>query len=92
MTTAGHTQARRALVEGAGASRDAAQVSRHRPLRRAIPPQIIQDIRGKAQVRRCKRDRPLVARGPHAHVVTVASARERAGFMGAMAQEGPVIP
>lgn len=92
MTTAGHTHARRALVEGAWASRDPAQVSRHLPRRLEPPPNIIQDIRWQAQVRRCQRDRRLVSRGQHAHVVTVAMARELAGFMWAMARAVPVTP
>jgi hypothetical protein len=92
MTTAGNTHARRALVEGAWAYRDPAQVSRHLQRRRAIPPKIIQDISWKAQVRLCTRDRQLVARGTHAHVVTVAIARELAGCMWAIAKEVPVIP
>jgi transposase len=92
MTTAGNTHARRALVEGAWAYRDPAQVSRHLQRRREIPPKIIQDISWKAQVRLCTRDRQLVARGTHAHVVTVAIARELAGFMWAIAKEVPVIP
>jgi transposase len=90
--TAGNTQARRALVEGAWAYRDPATVSRQLPRRLAQPPHIIQDISWKAQVRRCKRSRPLVARGQHAHLVTVAMARELAGFMWAIAREVPVTP
>jgi hypothetical protein len=54
-------------------------------------PKVIQDIRGKAQVRLCTRYRRLVARGKHAHVVTVAMARELTGCMWAMAKEVPVI-
>jgi transposase len=92
LTKAGHTQARRALVEGAWAYRDPAQVSRPLPRRREQPPNIIQDISWKAQVRRCQRDRRLVSRGPHAHVVTVAMARELAGFRWAMAREVPGTP
>jgi transposase len=92
MTTAGTTQARRVLVEGAWAYRYPAQVSRHVQLRRATQPKIIQDISGKAQVRRCKRYRYLMARGKHATVVTVAIARELAGCMGAMAREVPILP
>jgi prophage tail gpP-like protein len=38
-----------------------------------------------------KRYRRLVARGTHAHVVTVAMARELTGCMWAMAKEVPVI-
>jgi len=91
MTTAGNTHARRVLVEGAGAYRDPAKVSRHLPRRLEQQPKVIQDLRGKAQVRRCQRYRRLVSRGKHAHVVTVAIARERSGFRWAMAQEVPVI-
>jgi len=52
----------------------------------------MQEIRWKAQVRRCQRDRQLIARGQHANVVTVAMARELAGFMWAMAKQVPVSP
>jgi transposase len=91
MTKAGHTPARRVLVEGAWADRDPAQSSRHWQRRREHQPTVIQDLRWKAHVRLCKRDRRLVARGQHAKVVTVAMARELTGFMWAMAQEVPVI-
>jgi hypothetical protein len=83
MTTAGNTHARRARVEGAWAYRDPAKVSRHLPRRLEQPPNIIQEISWKAQVKLCTRDRRLVSRGKHANVVTVAMARELAGFMGA---------
>jgi transposase len=89
MTNAGHTHARRALVEGAWADRDPATVRRHRPRRLEHPPQVLQDIRWNAQVRRCQRDRRLVSRGQHAKVVTVAMARELVGFLWASAQQVP---
>jgi transposase len=92
ITKAGNTHARRALVEGAWAYRDPATVSRHLQRRLETQPKSIQDISWKAQVRLCKRYRQLVARGKHANVVTVAIARELAGFMWAMAKEVPVIP
>jgi transposase len=92
ITTAGNTHARRALVEGAWAYRYPAKVSRHLQLRLETPPKIIQDISWKAQVRLCQRYRRLVSRGKHANVVTVAIARELAGFMWAMAREVPVTP
>jgi hypothetical protein len=92
MTKAGHTPARRALVEGAGAYRYPAKVSRQRQLRLEKPPQLIQASRWKAQVRRCQRYRRLGAQGKQANGVTVASARELAGFLWAMAKEIPVIP
>jgi transposase len=92
MTNAGNTHARRALVEGAWAYRDPAKVSRHLPRRLETPPQIIQDISWQAQVRLCTRYRRLIARGKHANVVTVAMARELAGFLWAIAPQVPVTP
>ena len=59
----GNSHARRALVEGAWASRYPAKVSRHLPLRLAKLPKPIQDVSWKAQVRLCKRYRQLSARG-----------------------------
>ena len=90
MTKAGNTHARRGLVEGAWAYRSPAKVSRHLHLRLETQPNIIQDSRWKAQVRLCQRYRRLVARGKHAHVVTVAIARALTGFLWAMAKEGPI--
>jgi hypothetical protein len=92
MTTAGHTPARRTWVEGAWADRDPAQGSRHVQRRLEHQPTSMQEISWKAQVRRCQRDRQRIARGTHAHVVTVAMARELAGFMWAMAKQVPVTP
>jgi transposase len=92
MTKAGNPHARRALVEGAWAYRYPAKVSRHLRLRLETQPKIIQDISWKAQVRLCKRYRQLIARGKHANVVTVAMARELAGFMWAIAKQVPVTP
>jgi transposase len=91
ITKAGNTHARRVLVEGAWAYRYPAKVSRHLQLRLEQQPKVIQDISWKAQVRLCKRYRRLVARGKHAHVVTVAIARELRGFMWAIAQEVPIV-
>jgi transposase len=67
ITNAGNTYARRALVEGAWAYRDPAKVSRHLQLRLESQPKAIQDISRKAQVRLCKRNRRLMARGKHAN-------------------------
>jgi hypothetical protein len=91
MTQAGHTQARRVLVDGAWASRDPAKLSRHVQRRRDHPPQVIPDRSGQAPVRRCNRYRRLVARGQHAQVGTVAMARELTGCMWAMATAVAVI-
>jgi transposase len=92
ITTAGHTQARRALVEGAWASRDPAHVSRHRQLRLEHLPKGLQDLSGKAQVRLCQRYRQLRARGNQANQVVVAIARELAAFRGAIAQQVRLTP
>jgi transposase len=92
ITKAGNTHARRVLVEGAWAYRYPAKVSRHLQLRLETQPKMIQDISWKAQVRLCKRYRQLVARGKHANVVTVAIARELAGFMWAIAKQVPITP
>jgi transposase len=91
MTQAGNTPARRVLVDGAWAYRDPAKLSRHWQRRLEHPPTVIQDMSWKAHVRLCTRYRRLVARGQHAHVVTVAMARELTGFRWAMATEVSVI-
>src|SRR5262245_48185571 len=90
ITPAGNTHARRALVEGAWAYRYPAKGSRHWPLRLEKQPKIIQDISWQAQGRLGKRSRHLGARGKHANSVTVAMARELAGFMWAIAKQLPV--
>jgi transposase len=92
ITKAGHSHARRVLVEGAWAYRYPAKVSRHVQLRLEQHPKAIQDISWKAQVRLCKRYRRLMARGKHANQVVVAIARELIGFMWAIAQQVPVPP
>jgi transposase len=92
ITKAGTTHARRALVEGAWAYRYPAKVSRHLQRRLEKHPKRIQDISWKAQVRLCKRDRRLIARGTHANQVVVAIARELVGFLWAIAQQVPVTP
>ena len=73
-----------------GPTRSPAKVSRHLQLRLEKQPKSIQDISWKAQGRLCKRYRQLVARGTHAHSVTVAIARELAGFMWAIATQLPI--
>ena len=92
MPQAGPTHARKALGEGAWASRSPAKGSRPLQRRLETQPTIIQDIRWQAQGRQCTRSQRRVARGTQATVVTGAMARERVGGMGAMAQESPVTP
>jgi transposase len=86
ITKAGNTHARRALVEGAWASRYPAKVRRHLQLRLETHPKAIQDISWKAQVRRCQRDRRLIARGKHANQVVVAIALNSEGLQPAWAE------
>jgi transposase len=88
----GHTQARRALLEGAWASRSPATISRPLHRRLAQVPKAIQDMRWKAQVRLGKRSRQLSARGNPPHPVVVAIARELRACRGALAQEVPLTP
>jgi transposase len=92
ITKTGNTHARRALLEGAWASRYPAKISRHLQLRLEKVPQPIQDISWKAQVRLCKRYRQLSARGKNPNQVVVAIARELSAFMWAIAQEVPLTP
>jgi transposase len=92
ITKAGHTHARRALIEGAWASRYPAKVSRHLQLRLEKQAKVIQDMSWKAQGRLCKRYRKLIARGTHANQVVVAIARELVGLLWAMAKQVPVPP
>jgi transposase len=92
ITKAGHSHARRVLIEGAWAYRYPAKVSRHVQLRLEQQPKASQDISWKAQVRLCKRYRRLIARGKHANQVVVAIARELIGFMWAIAKQVPLTP
>ena len=92
MTKTGKTHARRALVEGAWASRYPATVSRHRPLRLEKLPTALQAISWKAQVRLCTRYRHLMAKGKHAHQVVVALARDLRAFLWAMATQVAMPP
>jgi transposase len=92
ITKTGNAHARRALIEGAWAYRYPAKVSWHLQLRLEKLPHPIQAISWKAQVRRCKRYRQLIARGKHANRVVVAIARELSAFIWAIAQQLPVSP
>ena len=92
MTKTGHPPARRALVEGAWAYRDPAQVSRHWPLRLAKLPPALQAIGWQAPVRLCTRYRPLMATGKKAHQVVVALARALRACMWAIAKQVVVTP
>jgi transposase len=90
-TKTGHTQARRALLEGAWADRSPANVRRPLQLRVEKGPKPVQDSSWKAQVRLCTRDRQLSARGTPPTQGVVAVARELRALMGAMAQAVPLV-
>jgi transposase len=90
ITKAGNSHARRALVEGAWAYRYPAQVSRHLQLRLEKLPAEVQAISWKAQVRLCRRDRQLTARGKPVNQGVVAIAREMAAFASAIARRVPL--
>ena len=92
ITTAGNAPARRALGDGAWASRSPAKVRRPWPRRLEQRPQPSPDRRGTAQGRRCQRVRRRRARGKHPNHVAVAIARALAGVMWAMAKAGPLLP
>ena len=89
-TQPGPSQARRARVQGAWASRSPAPGRRPLQRRLAKLPKPSQDGRGKAQVRLGTRYRQRWARGQHPHQVVGAIARERRAFLWAMAKQGPV--
>jgi hypothetical protein len=80
ITKTGNAHARRVLLEGAGASRSPATVSR--PLQRRLEhvPQGIQDLRWTAQGRRCPRSRRLVANGAKLRMGLVLRLRRSRGY------------
>jgi hypothetical protein len=92
MPKAGHAQARRVLLAGAGASRDPATGRRHLHLPLEKGPTPIQAIRWHAHGRLGPRSRQRIARRKKAPQVVGALARARRALMGAMAQEVPLTP
>lgn len=92
ITKTGNAHARRALIAGAWADRDPANVSRHLQGRLENRPQPLQEISWKAPGRRCQRDRQWRARGKHVNRVGGAIARELSALMWAMAQRLAVPP
>lgn len=82
ITKAGNGPARRMLVEAAWCYRHPARVARQLQQRQeSLPPPTIRSIRWRAQLRLCSRYRKLAARGKPINQVTVAIARELAGFV-----------
>src|SRR5689334_9084140 len=90
ITKAGNSAARRLLIEASWTYRFPARISRELLLRQESQPKSIRAIAWKAQLRLCARYRKLARNGKPAHVVTTAIARERAGFVGAIARQVPV--
>src|SRR4029453_14945835 len=86
-----NSPARRALMEGAWASRYPAKVSRHLQLRLEKVPKAIQDISWQAQGRLCTRSRRFGARGKNVNPVVGALAREMAAVVWAIARETAVV-
>jgi transposase len=89
LTKAGNSAARRLLIEAAWTYRFPARVSRELRLRQETQPRAIREIAWKAQLRLCMRYRKLAHSGKPANVVTAATARELAGFLGAIAWSVP---
>lgn len=87
ITKTGNRHARRILIEAAWSYRYMANVSREMQKRQENVPLHIRAIAWKAQVRLCKRYRIMANKDKPKNVITVAIARELAGFMWAVAQE-----
>ena len=85
ITKAGNGPARRMLVEAAWCYRHPARVARQLQQRQESLPPTIRAISWRAQLRLCSRYRKLAARGKPINQVTVAIARELAGFIWAIA-------
>jgi transposase len=81
ITKAGNSYARKLLIEAAWSYRHPARVSTEIQRRHEGIPKNIVDRAWDAQVRLCRRYRRLAARGKSINIVTVAIARELAGFM-----------
>jgi transposase len=87
ITKAGNGAARRMLIEAAWSYRFPARLSREQLLRQEHLAKPIRDIAWKAQERLCRRYRKMARDGKLPTVITVAIARELAGFVWAIAQQ-----
>ena len=85
ITKSGNTAARRILIEIAHHYRHAARVSPTIAKRHAQLPKAVTDIAWAAQLRLCGRFKRLAARRLQRNKITVAIARELAGFVWAIA-------
>ena len=87
ITKAGNPHVRRLLAEAAWAYQSTPRIGRVQSIRQEALPKVVCDIAWKAQLRLTARFRRLVARGKAKPKVATAIARERAGFVGAIARE-----
>ena len=87
ITKAGNGAARRMLIEAAWSYRFPARISREQLLRQERLAKPIRDTAWTAQERLCRRYRILARAGKPPTVVTVAIARELAGFVWAIARQ-----
>jgi transposase len=87
ITKAGNGAARRMLIEAAWSYRFPARISREQLVRQEGLARSIRDTAWKAQERLCRRYRKLARAGKPPTVVTVAIARELAGFVWAIARQ-----
>ena len=87
ITKAGNGAARRMLIEAAWSYRFPARISREQLLRQERLAKPIRDTAGTAQERLCRRYRILARAGKPPTGVTVAIARELAGFVWAIARQ-----
>jgi transposase len=87
ITKTGNHRVRRLLVEAAAHYRHGSGISVHMKKRRAGQPQWALDLADRATQRLRRRYAHLIQRGKHRCKVTVAVARELAGFIWAMLRE-----
>jgi transposase len=90
ITKTGNTHVRRVVTEAAQNYGHPARVGRQLLKRQEGLDKQILDIAWKCQVRLCDRFRRLMARGKNRNKVVIATARELAGFIWAIAQKVPV--
>lgn len=90
ITKTGNTHVRRALTEAAQAYSYPARISRVLLKRQEGLDKEILNIAWKCQVRLCTRFRRLLAKGKNRNTVVIATARELAAFMWAIAHKVPV--
>jgi transposase len=89
ITKAGNPHARRLLAEAAWAYRSVPRIGRVMQQRQDHLPPAVRAVAWKAQLRLCGRFRRLTARGKPPVVVATAIARERTGFVWALARDVP---